>query len=323
MSIAESAVTIIGVTIATARIPIASISRVPGVWAVGDLRPERASVSASLDVDTVLREVVEGARALTRARYGAIITIDDAGQPQTFITAGFTPEVHRHLADSPDGPRLFPHFRDLPAPLRVPDLRLQVESLGFASDRIPVKSFQGTRMRHGGMLVGNFFLAEKESGREFTAEDEQILVLLAAQAATAIANARAHQAERRARADLETLIETSPVGVVVFDARTGALVSLNREAKRIVEGLRTAGRSAAELLEVITCQRADGREVSLAEFPLPQQSERGRDGAGRGDRAVGPRWPERQDADQRHAHSLGRRRGRVGGGHPAGPPAAR
>ena len=228
-------------------------------------------VSASLDLDTVLREVVEGARALTRARYGAITTIDDAGRPQNFITAGFTPEVHRRLIDWPDGPRLFPHFRDLPAPLRVPDLRAHVESLGFASDRIPVKSFQGTPMRHRGVLVGSFFLAEKASGSEFTAEDEQVLVLFAAQAATAIANARTHQAERRARADLETLIETSPVGVVVFDARTGALVSLNREAKRIVEGLRTAGRSAAELLEVITCQRADGREVSLAEFPLAQQ----------------------------------------------------
>ena len=149
-------------------------------------------VSASLDLDTVLREVVEGARALTRARYGAITTIDDAGQPQNFITAGFTPEVHRHLTDWPDGPRLFPHFRDLPAPLRVPDLRAHVESLGFASDRIPVKSFQGTPMRHRGVLVGSFFLAEKASGREFTAEDEQVLVLFAAQAATAIANARTH-----------------------------------------------------------------------------------------------------------------------------------
>ena len=54
-------------------------------------------------------------------------------------------------------------------------------------------------MRHRGVLVGSFFLAEKESGREFTAEDEQVLVLFAAQAATAIANARTHQAERRAR----------------------------------------------------------------------------------------------------------------------------
>ncbi len=81
----------------------------------------------------------------------------------------------------------------------MPDLRAHVESLGFASDRIPVQSFQGT-MRHRGVLVGSFFLAEKASGSEFTAEDEQVLVLFAAQAATAIANARTHQAERRARA---------------------------------------------------------------------------------------------------------------------------
>ena len=70
---------------------------------------------------------------------------------------------------------------------------------------------------------------------------------------------------------MEALVETSPVGVAVFDARTGALASLNREAKRIVEGLRMPGRSAEELLEVVTCRRADGREVALAEIPLAQQ----------------------------------------------------
>jgi hypothetical protein len=63
--------------------------------------------------------------------------------------------------------------------------------------------------------------------------------------------------------------------------------------------------------------------VSLAEFPLTQQLSAAETVRGRGDRAFGPRRPERQDADQRHAHSLGRRRGRVAGGHPAGPGAAR
>ena len=96
-------------------------------------------------------------------------------------------------------------------------------------------------------------------------------MLFASQAASAIANARTYRDERRARADMEALVETSPVGVAVFDARTGALASLNREAKRIVEGLRMPGRSAEELLEVVTCRRADGREVALAEIPLAQQ----------------------------------------------------
>ena len=61
---------------------------------------------------------------------------------------------------------------------------------------------------------------------------------------------------------------SSPVGVVVFDARSGRPVSFNREARRIVEGLRTAGRPAEELLEVVSFRRADGREASLSEFPL-------------------------------------------------------
>ena len=61
------------------------------------------------------------------------------------------------------------------------------------------------------------------------------------------------------------------MGVVVFDAGTGHPVSVNREARRIVDGLRTPDRTAEQLLEVITFRRADGLEVSLAEFPLTQQ----------------------------------------------------
>ena len=115
-----------------------------------------------------------------------------------------------------------------------------VRALGFSpDDRLPSKTFQGTPMRHLGVHVGNFYLVEKAGGEAFTDEDEEILVLFAAQAATAIANARTYRAERRARADLEALIETSPVGVVVFEARTGALVSLNREAARIVKSCAT------------------------------------------------------------------------------------
>ena len=232
-------------------------------------------VSASLDLDTVLNEVLESARALTGARYGVITTMDEAGEPGDFTSSGITAEEHRRLAEFPDGPRLFAHFRDLPGPLRLPDLTAYVRSLGFSLDPMPCKTFQCTPMRYRGAHVGSFFLAEKEGGEEFTSEDEEILGLLASNAATAIANARTHRAEQRARADLEALVETTPVGVVVFEARTGNLVSLNREAKRIVEGLRMPGRTAEQILEVVTCQRADGRTVSLGEFPLARELSRG------------------------------------------------
>ena len=220
-------------------------------------------ISGTLDLETVLHEVAVSARALTGARYGAIVTIGDAGQPQEFVTSGITEDEHRHLAEWPDGPRLFEHFRDLPGTLSLSDVPAYVRSLGFSSDRLPYKTFQGTPMRHRGLHVGNFYLCDKEGGQEFTNEDEEVLVLFASQAATAIANARTHRAEQRARADLEALVDTSPVDVAVFDARTGNLKSLNREMTRLVESLRTPGHPTEALLKVITCRRADGREIAL------------------------------------------------------------
>ena len=227
-------------------------------------------ISSSLDLDTVLQEVVDSARALAGARYGVITTDDGAGNVQDFVTSGFTPLEKQQMADWTDGPRLLKHFRDLDAPLRVTDLPAYVSALGFSADLMRSATLLGTPIRHRDDYVGNFFLAEKEGGREFTAADEETLMLLATQAASAIANARTHRDERRARADLETLIETSPVGVVVFDGATGQPVSINREARRIVEGLSIPGRSLVELLDVITCRRADGRVVSLAELPIAQ-----------------------------------------------------
>ena len=240
-------------------------------------------ISASLDLDTVLHEVVESARALTGARYGAITTVDEAGQPQEFIASGITPDEHRQLLEWSEGLRLFEHLKNLPGALRVADLPGYLRSLGFATDLLPYKTLQGTPMRHRSVQVGSFYLAEKEGGREFTGEDEELLVLFASQAASAIVNARTYRDEQRVRADLEALVDTSPVGVAVFDAPTGNFVSLNREAKRIVEDLRMPGRSAEQLLEVVTVRRGDGRVVSLREFPLAQATEQRQDGARRGD----------------------------------------
>ena len=119
-----------------------------------------------------------------------------------------------------------------------------------------------------GESVGAFYVGEKDV--EFTPEDEETLVMFASQAALVIANARRHRDEQRARADMETLVNTTPVGVLVFDAKTGGVTSVNREARRIVSGLHMPDGSAEEFLDMLTFRRADGREISLEEFPLTQ-----------------------------------------------------
>ena len=227
-------------------------------------------ISASLDLDVVLTEIVESARVLTGARWGAITTIGDSGQLEEYVFSGFTPDERRQLLEWSGGPRLFEHFRDLEGALRLTDLHSHIRSLDFSPHPIIPKTVQATPMHHRGVNVGNFVLAGKVGGREFSSEDEEVLVLFAAQAATAIANARTYRDEHRARADLEALVETSPVGVAVFDAKTGKPVLFNREVRRIVDGLVVPGQSAEQLLEILKCRYADGREISLEEFPFAQ-----------------------------------------------------
>ena len=228
-------------------------------------------ISQSLELATVLEEVVESARALTGARVGVLTTLDERGAIEDFVTAGLPPEARRQMVAWPDGAPFFAHLRDQPTPLRVADLPGYLRSLGLAPTPWHATTLQGTPMRYRGEHLGNFFLNDKKDGAAFTGEDEEILVLFASQAATAIANARTYRDVERARADLAALIETSPIGVAIFDAGTGHPVSFNREARRIVEGLRTSGCPPEQLLDVITCRHADGREFSLEALPLARQ----------------------------------------------------
>ena len=225
-------------------------------------------ISESLDLDTVLQGILDSARELTEAGYGVIATSDDSGRVEDFIASGMTVRESQHLREKTREEK----FCRIPGPRRVRDFASYTRLLGIPEFRPPMEmgSFLAAPIRHQDEWKGNIYLAKKEPGKGFSREDEGILAMFASQAALAIANAHRYREERRTKADLETLIDTSPVGVIVFDARTGVPGSCNREAGRIVNGLRRPDQSTEQLLEVVTFRRADGREISLEEFPLAQ-----------------------------------------------------
>ena len=230
-------------------------------------------ITEDLDLDAVLQGVLDGARSLTGARMGGITILDDSGQLQDFITSGLTDEDHQRFVNLPGGPEFFAYLSGLSEPLRLADFSAHTTALGLPGigpPLGPVGSFLGAPIRLRGVRAGNLYLSDKEGGGEFTQDDEETLAMFASHAAMAIANARRHREEQRARANLETLIDTSPVGVVVFNAGTGVPVSLNREGRRLVDGLTNPGQTAEQLLDVLTFRRADGREISLREFPLAE-----------------------------------------------------
>ena len=232
-------------------------------------------VNESLDLEDVLQGVLDSARTLTGARYAVITTLDEAGRMEELRASGLTAAQTRRLWDVPGGLEFFEHLSALAEPLRVPDLGDHAGSVGLAELHTPVhiSGFLAVSIRHRGVSVGNIHVGKEEPGAEFTREDEETLVMFASQVALVVANARRHRDEQRARAGLETLVDMSPVGVAVFEAPGGAAASFNRETQRIAGALRDPGQTADELIESLTVRRADGTEVSMAEFPLVETLE--------------------------------------------------
>ncbi len=229
-------------------------------------------INESLEFEEVLQGVLDSARSLTGARFGVIALMDPAGLSKEFLSSGMTTEESGALWETPDGVRFFDYLNGIMGPLRIRDLLGYFREAGLPELRvpIPVSAFLMTPIRCRGDRVGNIYIAKSGPGEEFSRDDEETMTLFSSQAGLVIDNARRHRDERQARGDLETLINTSPVGVVVFDARTGALVSFNREAGRIIDNLRDEDQSADQLLPMLTIGRADGREFFLAETSVAE-----------------------------------------------------
>ena len=194
-------------------------------------------ITQDLEPNAVLQGVVDGARALTGAGTAGITALDERGQLWEFVTSGLTPEERRLALELPGGLQFFAYLSGLPEPLRVADFSAYARAAGLPDigpPLGPVGTFLRMPIRLLGRHVGDIYLAGKEgsgkTGRdegqedgEFTQDDEETLALFAAQAALAIANALRYREERRGREYLETLVNTSPVGVAPFNRDSGAM----------------------------------------------------------------------------------------------------
>ena len=225
-------------------------------------------INESLDVAIALQEVVDSARVLCGARYAVIATLDEAGQPQEYVTSGMTPE-EQQLLEQLGGQEFFAYQTRLREPIRGLDVAAHFRAVGFPEfNWLPESPFLAAPLRHRGEGVGSIYLAREVGRPEFIREDEESLVMFAAQAALAIANARRYRDEQRARADLEALVNTCPVGVLVLDARTGDPVMVNEEARRLVDAPGQPLDAVRRLIGELTIRRADGREISFRELPV-------------------------------------------------------
>jgi len=232
-------------------------------------------VTAELSLDAVLKKVVERARTLVGAHYGALSVVNADGSIQTFITSGISPEVRAKIGPPPVGHGLLGVVLHHGEHLRLADLTKDPRSEGFPPNHPAMRSLLAVPITCKGPFVGNLYLSEKEGGDVFTSGDEETLERFAVQAAIAIDNAHLH----RQVADLAVAQERLRIAHEMHDGIAQVLGYVNTKVQAATEYLRRdkTEEGLTQLRELATAAReayGDVREaiVDLRTLPGPTRA---------------------------------------------------
>ena len=150
-------------------------------------------LEADLDLPTLLRHIVDEARSMTNARYGALGVLNEERTGLTeFVTAGLEPDEERKIGDRPTGLGVLGLLISDPKPLRLTELSSHPSSYGFPPNHPPMTSFLGVSIKVRDAVYGNLYLTDKIGWSEFTSDDEGLVGALAIAAGLAIENVRLH-----------------------------------------------------------------------------------------------------------------------------------
>ncbi|MEJ3743833.1 GAF domain-containing sensor histidine kinase [Actinomycetes bacterium KLBMP 9797] len=229
------------------------------------------AVTAHLSVREVLQTILTAARRLLDARYAALGVPDKRGAFAEFLADGLTDEEWRAIGPPPRQHGVLGRMLSSPEAVRMADIR-QHPHFGWWPKAHPViKDFLGMPIVDGDEILGELFLANKRAPGGFTAEDEELLRLLAAHAAIAIVNARLYERGR----ELSIMEERNRIARELHDAVTQKLFSLrltadaaatlvDRDPVRAADQLATVRRLAAEAADELRAVVVGLRPVDLA-----------------------------------------------------------
>ncbi|HEU5432149.1 MAG TPA: GAF domain-containing protein, partial [Thermomicrobiales bacterium] len=230
-------------------------------------------IVGALDLATVLQTVVNEARALVGARYGALLVLAETGGIGAFFTSGMSPEECARLGPIPVEHGLVGRTLTEGQVLRVDDLTQDPRAVGLPPGHPPMRSLLAVPIASRRAVLGNLFLTEKTGPAAFTADDEATLARFATQAALAIENARLHQQVRA----LATTEERERIARELHDALAQVLGYVNTKAQAVEELVRQGQGERAllqlgQLAEAARAAYADVREgiLGLRASPSPE-----------------------------------------------------
>ena len=228
-------------------------------------------VTSQLTLDVVLKKVVEQARGLVGAKYGAVSVIDHDNRIVSFITSGISTEERAKIGPPPVGHGLLGVVLREGQHLRLADLTRHPQSHGFPAHHPPMHSLLAVPIPCKGPFLGNLYLTEGN----FTADDEETLTRFALQAALAIDNAHLHEQV----ADLAIAQERLRIAHEMHDGLAQVLGYVNTKVQAAEMYLKRekTEEAAVQLRELATSARqaySDVREsiVGLRTLPGPTRS---------------------------------------------------
>jgi len=234
------------------------------------------AINSELSLDGVLERIVEAAARVTDARYAALGVIDPAGTGlERFVTFGMTPDVEAQIGDPPHGGGMLGVLIRNARNLRLHNLSEHPDSVGFPSGHPPMHTFLGVPILLRAVAYGNLYLTEKDGGSDFTDDDEELVSLLAAQAAVAIENTRLYESATSWSKQLESLNEIG--GALLGELELSPLLDLVATRLRELIGARLVA-IALPAGDALRIAASDGEGAAdLAAFnELERESKTGR-----------------------------------------------
>lgn len=237
-------------------------------------------MSRHLEVRDVLHTIVASARELLDAEYAALGVPDDHGGFAQFVVDGISDEQWKAIGPLPRQHGILAAMLREATPQRLADVRCDPRFEGWPAAHPDMSDFLGMPVADGDEILGAIFLANKRcpkpaGGCGFTAEDEELLRVLAQHAAIALTNARLYERSR----ELTIAGERSRLAHELHDAVSQKLFSLrltaqaatalvDRDPARAKEELHEVARLAAEAADELRAAVVELRPAGLDEDGL-------------------------------------------------------
>lgn len=220
-----------------------------------------AALLSELDVEAVLRSVVEAARELTAAEYAALGVLDrDRKELERFIYLGIDDATKRAIGNLPRGRGVLGELIREPSPLRLRDVNAHPHAYGFPPGHPPMHSFLGVPITVRGETYGNLYMTEKRGGVEFDEDDEDAAKTLAVWAGIAIENARLYTTLSEREAEIEQALRRAETSVDI-----ARVVGGETDVDRVLDLIVKRARALVDARKLLVLLRRGGRLVVVAQ----------------------------------------------------------